>query len=368
MQAPSEEATKILSRHFESLLQHRSSYHALMDVGDLYLRGFYPFYQRDPEAALQIYRALAARGFTEVNTSLINATNLHTEAHDQVGAPMDRKYLWTALQAINALPQAAPNRFRAPPVDLPVERETPEEAQDRRRRLQTHLAYDNPQNVHDFSVEDATRRTINLIIKRWENNTSCCLPYTVTKYLILRALQKECAPEDRTHLSRARSYIMYSMPSTTHGLFHVSPLKLLCGVWWYIHNTVQFTNVQQKNLRERVCYALSDCLEHGLVCLTGQLTRIASVFDTVDDSLAPKVPFKALRDELFQLAGDIREQYLATQSNEEVDMYNSNQDDGVHGKIMKERFCKSVTETYVKQLAFSQDLITKAIDDIVTTF
>ena len=236
------------------------------------------------------------------------------------------------------------------------------------------------QSAHDHGVTTSTKYNISSLLKEFRNKnqefrptatvlqevTELCHkirddPYTVGLTVKQIKKAKEVAESLAKHAKdNAGEYIMYS----DTGITQVNILDL---VLW------KMKNIPDKELRDNIgetlCKRLSDAKPGDyIVCGTGKISRIVSVFEGVLEDKRKCVSIKLVEKEIAHLAAKVREDFLNTLTNMGRKAYESVNSVPEYTQFMTKEFLDKVNKEYVQKLKMSPSIIKNLTDIYVEAF
>ena len=317
----------------------------LVEVGDTYARGCFPFYSADADTACTIYKVasrcpdmlVAARAmsrFADTRLSPVSRRDsagkrfpshfakqlcAHAEYHIERAPPTFNR---TRRQAVPNAPAPTPDAVVAP---LTVDR----------------------QNVHDHSVSRTIKKNVKDII---DHND------TYDRIELVDAVMSDLR---KTNLSEAMLTdafrVLVSLVPDKIESIGCSQLDVLNATRKKIE-TMGDEGVR-KNLTETLGKNLASGIEHNhVVCSTGKIARIISTLEGTDLVKHKAVPIEIVRREIAALASKIREDVLSEVSQSEVDEYNTLPTSSLSVR-MRQRFQHQVNAIYVRDLGFSEKVL-----------
>lgn len=415
--APEVERLLALTEAFESTGRQgdpTKGWDSLLAIGDIYRRGAYPRLLPDDDLAAELYSVASRCPDSEV-AGMAQARFVETREQmimpiDRMGLPITPEPAWRAIvearrrmqimslrgdilanaQRPRAVRRAAAARQRAntdmqdvamlaeavlgtgalptvEPARLAVAT-TPTP-----KRVQPDPRSD-PQNVHDHGVIAASRRLLTALPDPGKDVADSVAEArrVVQKLHNIQQVTTDDADNALRVLDR-----LTDVPN--HSMGGVTEKQALRRVLYRISNTPDPETADA--LREILVRQLASGVEHNhVVCSTGKITRIASVFDGVEGALdgapagvseaASARPMWAVRQELASLAAKVREEYLAGLSPGERAVYEAGGDtaDGRHEAALRAKFEKDVHAEYVDKLGMSASVLTPIIAEMSEGF
>lgn len=149
-----------------------------------------------------------------------------------------------------------------------------------------------------------------------------------------------------------------------HARFRASDKDIFVRV---VDKIQSFTEPQRSNVMEILCHQLESGVERGLVvCSTGRIVRILSVFDGIGGVHEQKiVPEYVLDQELANLAAKVRTRVLKDASEDDAAAYNSGTDDKLTDQMVSV-FRKESTDMYGSLV--SPETLARKVDVYVEAF
>jgi hypothetical protein len=153
--------------------------------------------------------------------------------------------------------------------------------------------------------------------------------------------------------------VLAAMGNDKHSRFDKSEIEILREVVTRIQK--EKDNTKRNNVAEILAHQLESAVEPraGVVCSTGRIVRILSVYDGVDDSQQKIVPEWALDQEIANLAVRIRDSILQGASEDERADYNAARSTKLADEMNK-RFEAEARKTY--GTIVSRDVLQKKLD------
>ena len=104
-----------------------------------------------------------------------------------------------------------------------------------------------------------------------------------------------------------------------------------------------------------------------MICTTGKISHIVSIMDGIDSDFNSIKPIYIIKDEIKNLANNIRKKIMDNASKEEVNNYINNINDILYEK-MKNEFILQVNEIYCNKLGFNKNIINPIIEEYILGF
>jgi hypothetical protein len=189
------------------------------------------------------------------------------------------------------------------------------------------------QNVHSPVVLTSAQNVLNSI----ESNKNKSLTLDDCKILIIDACTKNGS--DINKVQR----VINSFTLQKHTKFDKSDTQIFITMVQKIQSEQDTT--KRNNLMEILCKQLESCIEKNqVVCNTGRIVRILSVYDGVDDSVQKIMPEFVVDQELANLATRIRETILQNATEEQRNAYDTGDPD------VSDDLTKSMVDVYTKEV------------------
>lgn len=402
-------------------------WNALIAIGDIYRRGAFPRLLPDDELAAEVYAAAAASPDGEVagmaQARFVEAREQRISPQDRMGVPLPSEPAERAVAEARRRTQLLSMRGGLAGAQRPRAVRRAEEARRRggrentdggpppitarptfggaefeelgalaRAALQAPNAAaeapgvpapapelsdprSDPQNVHDHGVVSSTRRLLGALPPVTPDVSAGVVHQVRSALTKMRSDERISAADAKA----AEAVLARITDAPNVGMGGISEREALARVWQRIAETPAAETAE--SLREILARQLASGLEHGhVVCSTGKITRIASVFDGVDGALegAPEAaaaaanarPLWVVREELASLAARVRDEYLEGLSAGERAVYDAGGDaaDGRHEAAMRARFEDAARAEYVDKLSMSEAVIAPLVAEMAEGF
>lgn len=311
----------------------------LITVGEIYRTGSYPRYAPNPDMAMKCFSVaakcpdknvsgLGQSKFFQCRVDVISSTDINGR---QIPVIYGEMICQTAESKIRLTPyheferpvsreiQRTPTQVNTPTNNTPTQVNTP------------IIAYTGGQNVHDHSVGCAIKKNI---IKLKESSTTENFIEEVRDNILL---QDEIDEDDKTKALM----VLDSLNENKHSLYDASEKEVLGLVWKKIQDMKE-----EKNLKETLVKQLASGVEKGLVvCSTGKITRMMSVFDGIEKTgMEDCKPLWAVKEELATLAAKVRDEHIFDKN-------------GLSEDAMIRDFESRVKKEYITNLKMSEAII-----------
>lgn len=205
-----------------------------------------------------------------------------------------------------------------------------------RQIARVQVVNNDAQNVHSPVVLSSAQKVLDSI------ETRKSITFDQCKSFVIDACTK--CNVDVQKVQR----VFKSFNDQTHMRFQKSDTEVFIFMVQKIQNETNET--KRNNLMEILCKQLESCIEKGsVVCNTGRIVRILSVYDGVDDSVQQIIPEFVIDQELANLATRVRDTTLQNATEEQRNSYDTGESNELTN-IMTTTFKKEVVSTYGKLL------------------
>lgn len=345
-------------RKLESLVglfERTQNWALLVEVGDIYAHGCFPFYGTDADTACKIYQ-LASRCPDRVVAahamSRFADTRLHPiSSKDTVGQPFSttpaKKLCTHAEYHIERCPKTFHNTRRQPKTKTPIPVPEPVVVV---APVVAPLKIDR-QNVHDHSIARTTKKNVKDIVVQSDEYDRVELIDNVMSELRMTKLSDKV-------VGNAFRVLVSLVPDKIESI-GCSQIDVLNATKSKIDSIGD--HGLKKNLIETLGKNLASGVERGhVVCSTGKIARIVSTLEGTQLVKNKAVPIEIVRREIGELASKVRSDMLKGVSTQEVIEYNTSSLSGLSAK-MKALFEHEVNSTYVKGLGLSPKVLAPII-------
>ncbi len=352
-----------------SFFRETQAWPVLVDVGDIYARGCFPFYGKDPVTSCNLYqlasrcpdRVVAARAMSRFADARLHPIS----ALDSAGQPFPSGLAKELMRHAEYYVERCPPTVKRAPVQPRAPTETPSEARteaptetptDRPTETRTEARATDKQNVHDHGVAQATKRNVRDIVLEEEKNQFDRVELVDSVMLHLRKTNL-----NKNTLAEAFRVIVSLVPDKIESI-GCSQLDVLNATKKTIEGVKDLR--LRKNLFERLGHNLASGVERGhVVCSTGKVARIVSTLEGTGILKSKAVPLDVLRREIETLGSKIRGDVLEEAPSSEAEAYNTSPFSPLSLE-MKNRFESEVQAVYVHGLGLSP----KVLDPIVALY
>lgn len=376
----------------------------LVELGDMYARGLYPYITPDEKTALLCYdiacrcpdKKTAGYGRAKV---LENVNNPVSKS-DRLGQKVDTKYATQISRhalnkkiIINEIEldqkisenRSSENNGRETYQSTEIERRNskrrketnvhnttrvPSRIATQRRRNITDRLGGGSQNTHDHGVTSATKNNIRNMkeefLKSGEKfrNNEDVIKEAVG---ICQKVRDNPMTADMTSDDLVNAHhVAVSLSPDEYSGTGVSQIEILDIVLWKIR-TIQ-DEIVRGNVKETLCKRLATGFEQGsVVCGTGKVSRIVSVFEGVLDT-QKSVSIDVIEKEIGQLAAKIRSDFLDSIGPVGRKAYESDNSVPEYSVAMASRLRNKVREEYIDKLNLIHSVVNPLVDVYADAF
>lgn len=284
----------------------------LVEMGDTYARGYFPYLLPDEKVALSCYHIASScpdplvRG--NAVAKVMNMKENPVSQLDQSGGKIDTRYGVDIVDTAKAFLKLHKKKESPTEIEIRNFKKRKESNTIRRTTRQTLRIGGGAQNTHDHGVTSATKTNIRRLVKDFKKAGKSLRPDAEVVEEAIELCREKSADDDE--LADAHHVIVSLSPDEYSGT-GVSQVQILDMVLWKI-STITDRNVRQ-NVRETLCKRLSSGFENGIVvCGTGKVSRIISVFEGVLENTQKGVSINLVEKEISQLASKVRDDFLAS--------------------------------------------------------
>lgn len=331
-----------------SLFERTQNWALLVEIGDMYAHGCFPFYGTDAHTGCSIYQ-LASRCPDLLVAARAMSRFVDTRLHpispkDSVGKPFPigpaKTLLLHAEYYIERCPRTF-NRARRQPTPRP-----PVVAPERTTVPVATLPTDK-QNVHDHAIAQTTKNNVkDIVVDRGDYDRVELIDDVMSALRTTKLCEKVLADAFRVLVSL--------VPDKVESI-GCSQIDVLNATKSRIEE-VEDKHVK-KNLVETLGKNLASGIERGhVVCSTGKIARIVATLEGTDLVKNKAVPIEVVRREIASLASKVRDDVLSNVSREDVVAYNTSSLSHLSAK-MRARFEREVDAVYVAGLGLSPKVL-----------
>lgn len=286
----------------------------LLDVGDMYARGFYPYLQPNEAIAKNCYNA-ACQCPNAIVRGQARSKILELQ-HSPILSPEDRSGKKMNPSFGISIVDKAGKEIRQDSGTEIETRNTRLRKQTNTRNTQRRRRHDDipqrvvrrigggNQNTHDHGVTSATKMNISSLQNDFLAAKMSFRPHNEVVDEVLEYCKIKCQ-----HLFARVYEVVVTLSSDVYSDTGVSQIQILDMVLWKI-SEIPDCEVRE-SVRETLCKRLASGIENGIVvCGTGKVSRVISVFEGVLDNVQKGISMKLVEKEIAQLAAKIREDFL----------------------------------------------------------
>lgn len=203
-----------------------------------------------------------------------------------------------------------------------------------RQIARVQVINNDAQNVHSSVVLNSAQRVLESI------ETKNAMTFDECKQCVIDACTK--CNVDVQKVQR----VLKSFNNQPHARFQKSDTQIFITMVQKIQKESNIT--KRENLMEILCRQLESCIEkNAVVCNTGRIVRILSVYDGIDDSVQQIIPEFVIDQELANLATRVRDTTLTNATEEQRNSYDTGESNELT-ELMTTTFKKEVVNTYAK--------------------
>lgn len=361
-------------KRLESLVnffQETTDWAVLVEVGDMYHRGCFPFYGTAPETALTIYqmasrcpdRVVAARALSFFANTRTNPVSHRDSAGQPFPPEIATRLLGIAEHQIRTTPfdqfnnQLRVRQLKPVPSAVPVAAPKAQKAP-----VVAPLVLEK-QNVHDHAVSQTTKKNVKHIVAA-DGGVGVFDRVELIDSVISEL--KEVKNFSDTKLGDSFRVLASLVPDKIESM-GCSQLDVLNATFRKIRS------VENQSLRANLIETLGNNLASGIehdhvVCSTGKIARIVSTLEGTDLVENKSVPIEVIRREIGTLAFIVRADVLSEVADSDRNAYNSCTTVHALSDQMKERFRAQAHETYVVGLGLSPKVLWPLLEVYITEF
>ena len=349
----------------------------LVEMGDIYARGFFPYLLPDEKMALKIYEVATrcpnptVRGNAEAKITSMKDTPVSKQ--DREGQEMNTEYGKSItniakmyIENESIIKNSVKNR------DTPTELERRNSKKRKQlnkkkntarnvnttRRLRRNVIGGGNQNTHDHGVTSATKSNIKTLSeefatagRKFRNND-----------VVLEEATKLC---EKTEISKEEisdaHHVLVTLSPDEYSATGVSQIQILDMVLWKI-STIPDVKILE-GVKEILCKRLASGFENGIVvCGTGKVSRIISVFEGVLENAQKSVSINLVEKEIAHLAVKIKEDFLNSVGPVGRKAYESDNSVPEYSQSMSNKLREKVKEEYVEKLSMKNSVINPLVE------
>jgi len=342
----------------------------LVEMGDMYARGFFPYLLPDEKVALSCYDIASTcpdplvRG--NAVAKVMNLKDNPVSEQDQSGDKMDvsygenivdiaQTYLESHRKSINNTNSNNPTEIEIRNFKKRTESNLKRATTTRRTTRETRERQrigGGFQNTHDHGVTSATKTNIKRLVEDFKKKGRSLRP---DPDVVEEAIELCREKSDGDILADAHHVVVSLSPDEYSGT-GVSQIQILDMVLWKI-STIPDQQVRQ-NVRETLCKRLSSGFENGIVvCGTGKVSRIISVFEGVLENIQKGVSINLVEKEISHLALKVRDDFLTSVGPLGRKAYESDNSVPEYAVAMSNILKTRVKEEYVEKLNMKESIV-----------
>ena len=363
---------KILVQEFKGNKEVR--WENLVEMGDMYARGFFPYLLPDEKVALSCYDLASTcpdplvRG--NAVAKVMNLKDNPVSEQDQSGDKMDVSYgeniVKEALESINNTKENNPtdleirnfkkrkeSNLKKRSVKRPTTRPNTR-ARAARERVRIGGGF---QNTHDHGVVSATKTNIKRLVQDFKKKGRSLRP---DADVVEEAIEL-CREKSSSDILADAHHVVVSLSPDEYSGTGVSQIQILDMVLWKI-STIPDQKVRQ-NVRETLCKRLASGFENGIVvCGTGKVSRIISVFEGVLEDIQKGVSINLVEKEISHLAAKVRDDFLDSVGPVGRKAYECDNSVPEYAVAMSNILKTRVKDEYVEKLNMKESVVNPLVD------
>ena len=226
------------------------------------------------------------------------------------------------------------------------------------------------QSAHDHGVVSALTQNVKKLEKEFQTNAGALRDRgsVISEALAL------CTRESRSEKELAdMKKVLYTIDSTGGEKFmgwSLSQTNVLDMVLWRMSRIED--SVVRFNVQESFCTQLLSCVERDkVVCGTGRMTRLMSVFEGVPgfESYQKAILIPQVRSEIANMAAQIRTEILDTTDDPSlVKRYEDNNGSCEISSRMRSKLRERVNDIYTNQLGMKSSVIDPILEEYCSAF
>jgi hypothetical protein len=359
--------------------EYQSKWDSLLYIGDVYRNGCYPTYLPNEDVALKCYQ-IASQCPNGNIAGLAQMKYIQTrldpiQNHDKKGIPLPIEYGYRicdlAQQKIysSSFQSFEKPRVFIPPAPCQIQTSTKIPIQTIQipsiNSQQQHIQQQQPkqteyksnkQNVHDHSVLAIVKLNFNKIKEGIHIKPSDI--ENITSDIIQFILENKEISQEQVMNSLE---VLESLTTDIHTRFDTSERMILCTVWKRI--LLEKDETKRMNKMNTLIQQLASGIENDkVVCSTGKVLRIISVFEGIDEpDIQLAKPIWVVKEEIANTASKIRYDIIHSLSPSMQKKYEKENIPEIDSK-MKFQFRKKITELYINELKMNKSVIEPIIE------
>jgi len=312
-------------RNLEASFLEAKNWEALLELGDVYRTGSFPTHRPNRSLASRIYKAacgapdpriagLAQTRYVETRVDVI-------AGEDTAGVELPTRPGETCASAAVRLMMTTPSRGKPEVQQWEPEVHTEPEP--------PPVILTDAQNVHDHALTRGLHKAL----------TDLPGGADALEEVAMRILESETTPSTKADAIE----VLYTLGTADHSTLRISERRALDKVWARIKDLPE---TQREDASAILVTQLASGVEQGsVVCSTGKIARIMSTLDGITEDPPSLKPMWAIREELGTMAARLRD-----------------------SPDPRKAFRDAATETYVRDLGMSQEVIGSLVDEFSVGF
>lgn len=232
--------------------------------------------------------------------------------------------------------------------------------------VQDQTIYNDSQNVHSTSVQNAAANILDEIVQKTNISDS----FDVNKRSFITYINKrhDIPPEEKENINK----VLESLKDREHSKYHKSETDVFNIVLSRINDPSN--NDKRDDMLKVFAQNIASGVEHkNVVCSTGKIVRMIGSLDGMDDKLTHSLkPEWAINEEIATTAAHIREEVLKTATPIERAAYESPTPNEAIAQDLTVRMQKKMSEKchkdYVDSKILSEDALNTKLQDYLESF
>lgn len=344
----------------------------LVEIGDTYARGFYPYLKPDISMSELLYEtAIKSPDHVVSAMALSKISETNRPGEDDIRGKSMRKDFGNRMIkfAKEAIEESKEPKEPKEPKEAKenLDREVSNSAKRRatnvididinnNNRVRNDRIGGGSQNTHDHGVTSATKSNIKKLKAEFTAAGKGFRPEDDVRKESIDLCKKHLKGDDLVN----SHHVIVSLSPDEYSGSGVSQIGILDLVLWKISTLPEDI---RDNVRETLCKRLSTGFEKGVVvCGTGKVSRIISVFEGVLEQSQKSVSIDLVGREIAQMAAKIREDHLNSVGPIGRQAYETDNSVPEYSTAMATKLKNYVREEYVEKLHMSPTVLRPIVD------
>lgn len=356
----------------------------VVEMGDIYARGYFPFLQPDKKVASKCYDIASkcpvqlVRGNAAAKMSAMTSSFMEDE--DSAGEKMDTRYgelivnfskvhLGRVKQELTKTSIEIRNSKMRKQINNALS-QTRRTRPTTRTRTRARQIGGGSQNTHDHGVTSATKSNIKQLkeefsgFKRTFRQHDEVIEEAMT---LCRKFREKDLPEFDHDMYVDAHRVVVSLSTDEYSGTGVSQLQILDLVLWKI-SLIPEDEIRE-SVGETLCKRLASGFENGIVvCGTGKVSRIISVFEGVMENVQKGISINLVEQEIAHLAGKVREDFLKSVGPLGRQAYELENSVPEYAEAMSNLLKSRVRQEYVDKLNMEESVVLPLVEVYAKAF